>query len=504
MEFSNNTVEINTPNILVVDDDVSIAKIVREFLVELDYNVTICHRGQDALSYLENNSVDLVLLDVIMPEMCGLDVAKTIRENESAYGFIPIIMVSAMGSEDDKIRGLKYSDDYVTKPFSYDELRARIDALLRISPLQKEVLESKGRYKSLYENIPVMCLSLDKNWHIADCNTMFCECLGVHKNDIIEKCVFDFFTKKEHKTLLTFFKSLKSDKVAENNQPLELAVKKDQNNETLVTIKAVCLDDAKLGLYVIVAMKNVSDNIRLEKQQKLARQQLYRSARLASIGTLASGIAHEINNPLAAVLGFTDALLYHLDDDESIDENELKQYLGIIKSETLRCRDVVENVSKFSGDYDSLIERISLADCLNSAVTLMNIPAQKNGVLINNAIASDIIVNTDAHKIGRVLINILSNSIDFCKDGDSITITVEDSGNKHSMVKVFVVDTGPGIDESELPKIFDPFYTTKEVGRGIGLGMSISYKLMEECGGTIDVSSKSGEGTTVVLEIPKK
>ncbi len=491
------------PIVLVVDDDVSIATMVSEFLATQGFKSVVCKSGAETLTYLKDNRVDLVLLDVRMPDMGGIEVAKRIREDtDNTIGFIPIIMVSAMDSEEDKIKGLQYADDYVTKPFSYDELLARIHAHLRIGQLQNELILSKSRYQSLYENIPEMCLSLDRDKTISDCNTMFLNYFSMTRDAVIGRQVLEFFKEDDHDILISYFDKLEPQKILDTRHIFCLSCTDKENNSIFVSVRAMCLGEQKTGLYIIVAMKDVSENVRLEKQQKLARQQLYRSARLASIGTLASGTAHEMNNPLAAILGFSDALLHRYDDGETVDEEELKQYLGIIKSEALRCRDVVENLSKFSRDYESRTEKVSLFDCLHSAVMLMNVRAQKKNIQIINNIGSDIIINTDAQKIGQVLVNIISNSIDFCAEGSSITIDTEKNKDKIGPVRMRIIDTGPGIPEMILPKIFDPFFTTKEVGKGVGLGMSISYRLMEECGGTIDVSSKVGEGTTVTLVIP--
>lgn len=494
----------DAPRILIVDDNISIANVIKDFLAGQGFETTICKSGADTLSYLKHNHVDLILLDVIMPDMDGIEVARRIREKErSGKGFIPIIMVSAMDSERDKVKGLQYSDDYVTKPFSYDELLARINVHLRIGQLQNELLLSKSRYQYLYENIPEMCISLDMDRNISDCNTMFCRYFNTQKNKVIRKNVQKYFHVNEHEILLSFINSLETHKILDDTHIFQLSCMDKEGHPVFVSIRAVCLGENEAGLYIIVAMKDISKNVELEKQQKMARQQLYRSARLASIGTLASGTAHEINNPLAAILGFSDALLHRFEDGENVNDEELKQYLGIIRSEALRCRDVVENLSKFSRDYESQTGKVSLFDCLHSAVSLMNVRAQKKKIQIVNNVGGDIIVNTDAHKIGQVVVNILSNSIDFCEEGSMVTIDVENSDETDSSLQIMIRDTGPGIAKEVLPKIFDPFFTTKEVGKGIGLGMSISYKLMEECGGSIDVTSKENVGTRVTLTIPR-
>ncbi len=493
----------NKSRILVVDDESCVAETMKEYLIAEGFEVKVCSSGPEALEYLENEYVDLILLDVVMPGMCGIKVAKKIKTEQKKISVIPIIMLSAKDSEEDKVSGLEYADDYVTKPFSFEELIARIKAHLRISQLQNELFLSKTRYQLLYENVPEMCISLDMERNISDCNMLFCEYLNINKRDVIGKNILQFFNPIEHNILLTFFNSLQKQKVSTNGNIFKMVRADKEDDAVLVSIRATCIGEHEPELNIIVVMKDVTKSIKLEQQEKLARQQLYRSARLTSIGTLASGTAHEMNNPLAAILGFADAMLHRFSKGENIEKGELVQYLEIIKSEALRCRDVVENLSMFSREYESKSDKISLFDCLHSAMTLMNAHAQKKSVTIKNNIPNDVIVNADAQKIGQVLVNILSNSIDFCDEGSDILIEIDENTDRNGPVRLKIIDKGPGIPKVLLPKIFDPFYSTKDVGKGIGLGMSISHKLMEECKGSIDVVSEENVGTTVILEIPR-
>ncbi len=493
----------NKHRILIVDDDIHIIEVIKDFLNLEGFEPDVCISGYDTLNYLKKSTPDLILLDVKMSDMTGIEVAKRIKEMKDDTGFIPIIIISAMDSEEDKIAGLRYADDYITKPFSQEELKARINAHLRLGQLQKELISSKRRYLHLYDNIPEMCISLDKNRTISDCNLEFCKIAGEQKSMVIGRKITTFFHADEHEPLLSFFNALHPRVVTGNQHVFELA-KNDENKEPLfVSIRAVCVGEHESGLDIIAALKDMTETIRFEKQQKLARQQLYRSARLASIGTLASGTAHEMNNPLTAILGFSDSLLSRCEENEKIERSELLQYLGIIKSETLRCRDVVENLLKFSRDYESQIEKVSMNDCISSVTSLLIARAKKKNIEIVNAVKHDVFVDSDAQKIRQVLVHVISNSIDFCDSGCLVTIDIEESVPEKNTVIIKIKDSGPGIPDKILPKIFDPFFTTKEVGKGMGLGLAISFKLMEECQGTIDVTSAKNEGTTVTLEFPK-
>ena len=243
-------------------------------------------------------------------------------------------------------------------------------------------------------------------------------------------------------------------------------------------------------------LKSQSD---FERQKKQARLQLYRSARMASIGTFASGIAHELNNPLTAILGCSGALLERVKNKETIEDEDLKEYIQIIYQESVKCRDIVENLLNFSREKEIKIEDFFLYNCVNDACSLIKPKAEKKNIKINIKIPLDIKVRADNQKLLQAIINVVTNSIDFCNNGSLIEIWVE---IEDKFAKLYIKDNGPGISPEILQNIFDPFFTTKEVGKGIGLGLAITHFIMDEIYGKINVQSEVSKGTTVILEIP--
>jgi two-component system NtrC family sensor kinase len=206
-----------------------------------------------------------------------------------------------------------------------------------------------------------------------------------------------------------------------------------------------------------------------------------------------------LNNPLTAILGFSSALLERMRGNDKFDKDEFTQYLAIINSETLRCRDIIENLSKFARETEAQIVPFRLKECVLGAVKLIMPRANKKDITIVSDIPEAILAKADPQKLEQVLIHVINNCIDFCKEGSAVTITVE---SKPRFVKLSVADNGPGIASDIVPKVFDPFFTTKKVGQGAGLGLAISHHIMEECNGSIDISSEIGKGTNITLEIP--
>jgi len=248
-----------------------------------------------------------------------------------------------------------------------------------------------------------------------------------------------------------------------------------------------------------------------EKKKELlsAQKQLYRAAHLASVGTLASGVVHEINNPLTAILGFSSALLARVNNHEEIDRNELGSYLQIIHNESLRCRDIVESFRRFAREGgDVRIGRYSLLESIVNALRLVNMRAVRSEVSVVNDVKEDIMVRTDAGKLEQVFVNLLIGRIDFCGPGTTITIsaaagkkTSEASGalKTSGCAEVIVCDNGPGMTAESLAEVYSLFFTAKETGV---MGLAFCRRTMEELGGRIDCASEAGRGTTVRIEIP--
>jgi two-component system NtrC family sensor kinase len=185
---------------------------------------------------------------------------------------------------------------------------------------------------------------------------------------------------------------------------------------------------------------------------------------------------------------------------EEIDKEELSQYLSIINSETLRCRDIIENLSKFAREREVHIQDFPLRECVDGALKLITSKAAKKNIVISSNVSPTIIARADFHKLEQVIIHVITNCLDFCPRGCTVSISVKSDAQN---IRLIIEDDGPGIPADVVPKVFDPFFTTKEVGQGAGLGLAISHHIMEECNGAMDIASDAGMGTTVTLEIPR-
>jgi two-component system NtrC family sensor kinase len=248
---------------------------------------------------------------------------------------------------------------------------------------------------------------------------------------------------------------------------------------------------------MLTSLQERDRRIKAESEIKLVR-----SEKQASIGRLAAGVAHEINNPLTGVLTFTHMLLKRKDI-----KDDIRSDLRAIAQQTERVRSIVKNLLDFSRQTELNPEPTDINRVVSTAVLLMRNQALVKGVSLQFKPEEGIPPLTlDADQMQSVLLNLLLNALDATKRGDSIKITtsIGTSGNGASMqgVKIKVKDTGCGIPPENLDKLFDPFFTTKEVGQGTGLGLAVSYGIVQRHGGNIRVRSKVSRGSTFTVWLP--
>ncbi len=234
--------------------------------------------------------------------------------------------------------------------------------------------------------------------------------------------------------------------------------------------------------------------------EKLLRQQLIQSEKLSAIGELISGIAHELNNPLTGVMGYSQLLQLRHDLDDRARDNLLK-----INNLALRCQKIVQNLLSFARKQKPERTLCDINEILERTVELRSYELQVNNIDINLDLDRHLPRTiADAHQLQQVFLNNITNAEQAMLDSHGRgQLAIRTRVNpQNSFITIEISDDGPGIPEAHLTRIFDPFFTTKEVGKGTGLGLSLSYGIIKEHGGNISARSKPGEGSTFVIELP--
>jgi PAS domain S-box-containing protein len=278
---------------------------------------------------------------------------------------------------------------------------------------------------------------------------------------------------------------------------------------------------------VCIISKDITD--RIEKETKLnntvellikTRDQLIQKDKMSALGRLASGIAHEIRNPLEIIYMGVDYLDNNLPDDNP----HLRESIEKIFNAVNRADNIIKNILSFSRQSEYKIIQISLGTLLDNVLTLAQQMIQKNGVNVQRKYDDQLLeVAGDYNMLEQVFLNLVNNAVDAMKDRQEKILTVRaykqlvtEVGYKtgyrradffsigDEMIVVEISDTGNGIPEKALPKIFEPFFTTKSANEGTGLGLSIAHMIMDRLSGTIDVESRENQGTTFFIKLQPK
>ncbi len=228
------------------------------------------------------------------------------------------------------------------------------------------------------------------------------------------------------------------------------------------------------------------------------QMQLLQSEKMASIGQLAAGIAHEIRNPLAIISN----ALYDLDQICDKENQDIQEDISIAREEMSRVQDIINNLLEFSRESGSGSEAIDLASLIDKTLKLLGKDFQSRKVKIERSFEEKLKVFTNLNGLRQLLLNLITNAAHAMPDGG--TLTVRTAQNDAGYVEIEVRDTGVGIAPNVLPNIFNPFFTTKPPGQGTGLGLSIVHSVVERMGGHIHVKSKPGAGTAFTVEIPRE
>jgi two-component system NtrC family sensor kinase len=234
---------------------------------------------------------------------------------------------------------------------------------------------------------------------------------------------------------------------------------------------------------------------------KEAQAQLVQSEKLSSLGRLSASIAHEINNPLAGILTYAKLLIRMLE-AERVDEPTRAaavKHLRLVQRETERCTAIVRNLLDFARQRPLSLKDTDVSAILDEAVSLVGHQAALKGLTISKFCAPVPLIKADAGQLRQAIVNLVLNGFEAMQNGGTLTLRCGPTAGGRQ-VEVTCQDTGVGIPPDRLAKVFDPFFSTKEMGTGLGL--SVVYGIVERHGGTIDISSEVGKGTTVVLRLP--
>lgn len=357
----------------------------------------------------------------------------------------------------------------------------------------RKLERSQKRYRSLVESADDMIYTLDKNLQVWSMNRTWVRLTGQEIERVIGRGILDVIEYKAPKQVAQAV-----------HDALSLRRPISQEEEVRIGERDYWLDtkytpflahEASLEGFstVLVIARDITEHKKFEGQ-------LMNTEKMASLGSLAAGIAHEINNPIAIILGFSEVLK-----DRFAPGSKEKEIVETIERQGDNCRKIVENLLAFARIPQEVCTEMDVADDLQRVINVVknSLVTQKIDLKIN--LAEDLPkVKADGRQVEQVFMNIISNAVAAMENGGVLTIRAYRSDGS---VKVAFKDTGVGIPRQNMDKIFEPFFTTKEVGKGTGLGLSVSYGIIKKFGGEIEVESQTREessqpGTTFTIVLP--
>ncbi len=272
-----------------------------------------------------------------------------------------------------------------------------------------------------------------------------------------------------------------------------------------VTIAIVLFTGLCIVVIAFILSKRMVNRVALADQEKeMISEQVIETGKLASVGELAAGIAHEINNPVAIMVeeaGWIEDLLEEEDFKERENRSEFKRALEQIRTQGRRCKEITHKLLSFARKTDSRIQDIQINDLVEELIALSAQRAKFAKVDINLDLQRDLrTIKVSQAELQQVMLNLINNALDEMeKSGGTLKVS---SALEGGYIVVEVADNGPGIPKANLARIFDPFFTTKPVGKGTGLGLSICYGIIKKMGGDIEVRSAVDAGATFRVKIP--
>ena len=494
-------------NVLLVDDERQFVETLAMRMEVRDFHVATACSGEEALAYLRDHDVDVAVLDMFMPGLSGMD---TLRELKKIRPHTEVILLTGHATVEAAVEGMRLGAfDYLVKPTEIDQMVEKVNRAHRrklrhleeevqrqsvaLELSQQELAKSEKLYKSLVESAEDAILNVDARGEIISINRYGARILGYTRRGIVGKTISEVFPGPSGREITRLVSEVFESR-AGHRANFEIAV---GGKEYFFHINLTPIREGDNVASVLILGHDITS-------QKQMEDQMFHTEKLASLGQLAAGVAHEINNPLAIILGFSEVL------SERMPENseELK-IIKTIERQGLNCKKIVENLMTFARAPEKTQHDTDINRSIEILLEVVKGTILNKKVKIQLSLGEELPrVGGDADQLQQVFLNLINNAVLAMPQGGRLMISTR-LNPSHNRVQVRFADTGTGIKKEHLAKIFDPFFTTRKVGEGTGLGLSVSYAIIHKFGGTISCESKTKEeagdqesGTAFTISLP--
>ena len=505
--------------VLLIDDEEGIRKVTAISLEDAGYSVQTAPNGEAGINLCKNFSPQIVITDVRMPGMDGIQVLETVKK---LYPDIEVIVATAFGEMELAIRALQLdASDFITKPINSDALHLALErakhrctsrkqikdytALLEEgwSETTRELMETFKFQNNLIENSMDGIMGCDVQGKVVTFNRSMEQIVGYAKKEALQKMTFSqfFFPEDEAR----FRKEIESEKYGGPDRLFlfETALKGKAGQRIPVQVSASVMKNQEHKSGLVCFFRDLREIRRLEREVEDQARILHQD-KMMSLGRLAASVVHEINNPLAGILNYSRLMLRILSRGPLAEDRREKfsQYLELIEKETDRCSRIVSGLLTFSRKSPPSFGQVQIRELLERCILMSRHKLELSNIRTEQQIDADIPdIKGDFNQLQQCVINLIFNAIDAMPQGGTLTLTGTYDAAKH-LAAITVKDTGTGISEKDLPHIFEPFFTTKDEGYGVGLGLSTLYGIVQRHGGTVAVESSPGQGAVFMLRFP--
>ncbi len=492
------------PKILVVDDDPMTLELVEAYLSPKGYKVICASNGREGLEAFQREGTPVVVLDLVMPGIGGLECLREIKQINPET---EVIIITGHSDEASAIKAVSLGAfDYIIKPLQIGRILTGVERALEryrlfeerkrfIERLEEEVAQrtreleqSRQKLQAVFDGITDAIIIIDREYRIIAANFGAAALFNKGINDLPgRKCYTQIFQKDgpcdECPAKKTFITGRKESIIT--NLAREKGVQR-VFEEFSFPIKYGMEDVDQAVLY-----------IRDVTEQRRQQQYLLNSEKMAAVGKLAAGIAHELGNTLAIIGSSAQFLI------KEVNENHpYRPYLEAIDRNVSSAVRIIQGLLSFAKPKELSLKPIDITQVLEKACFLLKGQFAKHNIRIFRQYNREVPEAwVDVEQMQQVFVNIFLNSINAMEGGGSVTLATSFNSEK-GFVEVKLSDTGRGIPQDHLDKIFDPFFTTKE--DGVGLGLSICHQLIQAHGGCILVESKEGQGTRFIISLPAR
>jgi len=484
-------------SILIVEDERVIAASIKNILRHLGYKDNyIAESAVEAIRTIEEKHPDLILADIVLQgEINGIELAKQIK---TQYG-LPVIFLTSY-SDEKTVSDAKLSEPYgfITKPFKIEELKITLEIAIHKSEMEKKLIQSEEKYHLLTEAVMDVIFTLDPKGNITFLSSAFEKITGFKSEDFIGRH-FKHLLEPTYikRTFESSIRGIKGEKLPLYD--IEL-LHKDRGTIPVEINISTLNDKSENEKGMIGSLRDISGRKKSEEELRKAyvlleetQQELIQSKTLANLGEFAAGIAHEIRNPLANISALAQYSMKKFDLEKKMIHN-----LEAIMKSSERANRIIKDLLDFAKPHTMEFEYVNIANLINKVCDLTDAKRLNHQVQYSKRCSTNLPkIMVDEKFLEQALINIIMNSLDAMPKGGNLSLTVR---QKEEFIVIRISDTGKGIAQKDIDKIFNPFFTLKQ--DGVGLGLSVTHRIIQSHKGKIEVESVYNQGTKFTIMLP--